>query len=412
MRLRTSNRAGFTLVELLVVMAIIAVLVSILLPAIQKAREAAQRTTCTNNCKQMALALLNYESANKMFPYGDFRNTTGTMGFNPNPAVYNPVKTGIMGLGTYGGPGMQASMSWQAAILAYIEAYSPASTYNLGADWCSDQNVTAIAFQVKAFQCPSTPFPTRTDSTGMEGPNAAYGVSTFNNTGVTFAAFAAPFVGGTIPGTTATSAPPGAVTDYFAINSVNDNVVNTWPQYFSASMVAFASAPANNNNSGLDFYLPATGILTRGANGQTAISDITDGTSHTLFFTESAGRPNGYGLGYQLNTQLNPGEGRWADPNGMMKIKGSNPNTVPNASLPANGMTTPPGLHDKKNLGLNTCSMNCNNTNEPYSFHSSGCNFAFADGSVHFLSTQTPVWLLGQLATKAGGEPFQEGSVP
>jgi prepilin-type processing-associated H-X9-DG protein len=334
-------------VELLVVIAIIAVLIGLLLPAVQKVREAAKRAECSNNMRQLALACLNYESANKTFPIGDERYgaTMGTVA---------------------GGPLVDTSpyaVVWHALILPYAEQTNLAGIYQYNANWSDSVNNAAISVQVKIFNCPSTPLQPRSDSTTMELPLGLLGPD---------------------PG------PPGAACDYWGVNETDPRLIYANPSFFTGAQVTAANtAVAAGMPASADFIYPMFwGILRRGRLGACRIADITDGTSNTFLFVESAGRPNQYGPGQMLVGSLDPGEGRWADPNGNLKLKGSNPFT---------------GLHDG-NLANDTCSMNCDNINETYSFHTSGCNFAFGDGSVRFISSKLPVGILGQLGTASGGE--------
>ena len=136
-----SGRSAFTLIELLVVIAIIAVLIGLLVPAVQKVREAANRMSCQNNLKQLALAMHGYHDANQFFPASSY--TTGAA------APGNPS-------GTF--------HAWRAFALDYIEQGSIGKMYDRNQSWFSAANSNAINTTVKTYLCPSTPGRTKLPS--------------------------------------------------------------------------------------------------------------------------------------------------------------------------------------------------------------------------------------------------------
>jgi prepilin-type N-terminal cleavage/methylation domain-containing protein/prepilin-type processing-associated H-X9-DG protein len=146
-------RAAFTLIELLVVIAIIAVLIALLLPAVQSAREAARRAQCTNNLKQIGLALHNYESANGSFPWN--QGTVATL--------YPTIDNGQMPWN--GGNGQEyQTFGALALMLPYMEQTQVYNSLNFnfgmhpwGGQWGNaiDCQSTGINTVIKSFICPS-----------------------------------------------------------------------------------------------------------------------------------------------------------------------------------------------------------------------------------------------------------------
>jgi prepilin-type N-terminal cleavage/methylation domain-containing protein len=112
MRYRKRGSTGFTLVELLVVITIIAILIALLLPAVQAAREAARRATCTNQIKQLDLAMHHYLEATKVFPPGTIAGNAATISYPY--AVWTNAAAGANNHGT----------SWILQIMPYMETES------------------------------------------------------------------------------------------------------------------------------------------------------------------------------------------------------------------------------------------------------------------------------------------------
>jgi prepilin-type N-terminal cleavage/methylation domain-containing protein/prepilin-type processing-associated H-X9-DG protein len=136
------RKTGFTLIELLVVMAIIGLLVGLLLPAVQAARESARRTQCTNNLKQIGLALHQFESHKKVFPAGYVTS--------PNDATMGPIDANF----NDAGPGW----GWLTLIMPYIEESSAYARLNLRLKCWDPANAAAVRTPVPAYLCPSDAF--------------------------------------------------------------------------------------------------------------------------------------------------------------------------------------------------------------------------------------------------------------
>ena len=347
----SKRRRAFTLIELLVVIAIIAILIALLLPAVQKVREAAARIQCTNNLKQMGLALHNYANTYGYFP-------PWSSDFQVAPAG-DPV------------PGQTQGWTPFVYILPFMEQQNLTNAINTNLSVIDPRNWppnwgnnVAAGVSIAGYLCPSAP-------------------SRIIDYGPYFVSQGLPNKGVfTI-----------AATDYAAIRGIHS--------HFQKACAPGSPVPATDSHTkGTSDNGGAMGkaaLILPGGTMQNTVrfADITDGTSTTLMIGEDAGRHQVYAMGKPIMPN-GPGQAGWtlnaaaADYNTYIQIHG----------FDATGTMIDQGCN----------AINANNVNELYSFHPGGVNTLRCDGSVQFLTNSVAPGVLGALATRSGGEAFNDSN--
>ena len=361
------KRSAFTLIELLVVIAIIAVLIGLLLPAVQKVRAAAAKIKCASNLKQFGLAAMNYESNYGALPYNSITK-------NNNQPPHIPFVAGtIPAAGSL--TGTQGRNSGLVPSLPFIEQDNIGKMYWYNLDFADPNNATAIQLSFNIARCPATPTP---------NVPVSYNTTYINNTPIAFSPPVTPgsntnIYGGAVYPTTSTTV-TGMQGDYCGINQVKTVKDSLGNEIGYTNQLVSAAYPVGT--------LPSKGALRQ--NGSTRIAEITDGTSNTALYSEAAGRSFQYYTG-NVQGNANTGSGTiWADSDNRITVTGTT----------GDGRTAAGASCTNCN-----CVINCNNlSGDVFAFHTGGANVCFCDGSVKFVRESIGVAALAAFVTKSGSE--------
>jgi prepilin-type N-terminal cleavage/methylation domain-containing protein/prepilin-type processing-associated H-X9-DG protein len=342
---------GFTLVELLVVIAIIGVLVGLLLPAVQQAREAARRMSCSNNLKQLGLAIHNYESVLRVFPSAYITNT------RIDGSAY-----GVSFADQYrnGPPGW----AWGTLILPYMEQQNLYQQMRLDLPCWATENAAAVRTKVKAFLCPSS---VAGGNNGFEvqkeGADRRQGIPIRRSDGSTV---------------------------FFAHSHyvTNAGIHQPWGRdtaycfdYDMPEPVA-ANAGAEARIDG-PFY----------ANSRTTIARVSDGLSNTIFLGE-------HGSILSNKTWVGVVPGAVTPPRLDLRPWASENNGA--GCLV--GIHSGPDTHDHPQVIIHAPNNPFGHTDEMWGEHGAGCNVLMGDGSVRYFSAFVNPLTWVAVSTRDGGE--------
>ncbi|MCA8986439.1 MAG: DUF1559 domain-containing protein [Planctomycetaceae bacterium] len=341
------KRSGFTLIELLVVIAIIAILVALLLPAVQQAREAARRSSCKNNLKQIGLAMHNYHDTFKVFPpgyIGDYGNYTNSGSTN---IIAHP-KGATNGRGQWNWSAMIAPMMEQSAaydVLGVNDRHAGLALNPGANNWGSTQPV--FQTPVAAFRCPSDIAPD-TD-TGARRPRSS------NNTLRSI-----------------------AVMNYIAVNRGTNNL----------------NVLARKTNSNGLFYVDS----------KIRMRDITDGTSNTLMVGERAWDLKIVNPTTGALDTINPRAGTLWVTRSSNDADAACTGCGYSDSL---GVTARGVNHNDAYNASNVLTQSRVRASF-YSLHKGGAQFVLADGAVRFISENLNVNTMSNLGARNDGNVLGE----